>query len=113
MEKNQAQTMAMLCHLLALAGFVIPLGNLLGPLILWQIKKGEDPLIDENGKEAVNFQISMTIYMAVAFLLVFIVIGIPLLFALGIANLVLVIIASIKTNNGEKFVYPLAIRLIK
>ena len=105
-SEKQARTWAMACHLSALVG-------ILGPLIVWLIKKDENKLIDENGKEALNFQISIMIYFAGAFLLTFILIGIPLMFALGIANLVLIVTAAVKVSNGESYKYPMAIRLIK
>jgi len=111
---KQARTWAMFCHLSALSMFIgIPFGNIVGPLVIWLIKKDEMPLVDENGKESLNFQIAMTIYSLVAFLLCFVVIGFLLLFPLLIANLVFVIMAGIKTSNGEKYAYPLSIRFIK
>jgi len=113
-DQKQERMWGMLCHLTALVAFIgIPFGNILGPLVIWLLKRNEIPLVDEQGKEALNFQISMTIYAIVAGLLIFIVIGIPLLIGLAIANLVLVIIASMKVNNGEKYQYPVTIRLIK
>lgn len=71
------------------------------------------PLVEDQGKESLNFQISMTIYFIVAWILVFILIGFVLLAALVIFDMVMVIIASVKANNGEKFRYPLCIRFIK
>ncbi len=102
----------MFCHLSALAGYIIPLGFILGPVVIWSIKKMEYPFVDDQGKEAINFQISMFIYMIASAILIIIVVGILLLIALGIFQLVMVIIASIKTNNGETFRYPLTIRFI-
>jgi len=110
---SQARTWDMLCHLSALAGYVIPFGNVIGPVIIWQIKKTEFPSVDEHGKEAVNFQISVLIYTFVSILLTFLLIGIPLLVATVIGNLVLIAIATIKANNGEAYRYPLTIRFIK
>jgi uncharacterized Tic20 family protein len=110
---SQARTWDMLCHLSALAGYLIPFGNVIGPVIIWQIKKNEYPSVDAHGKEAVNFQISVLIYTFVSILLTFVLIGIPLLVASVIGNLVLIVIASIKANNGETFRYPLTIRFIK
>jgi hypothetical protein len=110
---SQAWTWDMLCHLSALAGYVIPFGNIIGPVLVWQIKKTEFPSVDVHGKEAVNFQISVLIYTFVSILLTFVLIGIPLLVATVIGNLVLIVIASIKANNGETFRYPLTIRFIK
>jgi len=88
-------------------------GFLLGPLVVWLVKREEDPFIDEHGKEAVNFQITMLIAFLVAGVLIFVLIGILLLPLLAIANVVLVIIAGMKASNGEHFRYPMTIRLIK
>ena len=104
---------AMLCHLSMFAGFVVPFGNIIGPLIIWMIKKDEYPLVDDQGKEVINFQISMTIYLMVSIFLVFIVIGIPILIALVIFDVVITVIAAIKANEGEHYRYPLSIRLLK
>lgn len=103
---------AMLCHLSALVGFVIPFGNIIAPLIIWVIKKDEYPLVADQGKEAVNFQISMTIYFIAAVILIFVAIGIALLPIIALFGLIMIVIASIKANEGEKYRYPLTIRLI-
>jgi hypothetical protein len=113
MEESQERTWGMLCHLSALAGFIIPFGNIIGPLLIWLIKKDESSFVDDQGKEALNFQISITIYCLIAAMLILIIIGIFLLIGLGILALVLIIVASVKTNSGEKFRYPLTIRLIQ
>lgn len=114
-EMNQAQerTWGMVAHLAALAGFIIPLGNIIGPLIVWLIKKDESSWVDEQGKESINFQISITIYCIVAALLIVIVVGIILLIGLAILDVVLIVIAAVKTNSGEKFRYPLSIKFIR
>jgi uncharacterized Tic20 family protein len=108
-----ATTFGMLCHLLALAGYVVPFGNLIGPFIVWMMKKDEDPFADACGRESLNFQISVLIYTVAAAILVLVFIGIPLLFAIGIFHLVCVIIASIKASEGTLYRYPLTLRFIK
>ena len=114
LDERQARMWGMFCHLAAFAGFVIPYaGNIIGPLVIWLIKKDESSFVNDQGKESLNFQISMTIYGIVAFLLCFVVIGIPILVALGIYWLIIVIVACVKANSGEKFRYPLCIRFIK
>ena len=112
---KDARMWAMLCHLAGLAGVVIPnfVLGIIAPLIIWQIKKEDDPFINENGKEAVNFQITISILWLICVPFVFIIIGIPLLMGVGIFDLICVIIAAIKTNNGEHYRYPLAFRFIK
>ncbi len=111
---KDARMWAMICHLAALAGLVVPVvGCIVGPLIVWQIKKEEFPFVDEQGKEAVNFQISMLIYGIVAGLLCFVCIGVVLLPAVAIFDIVFLLIAAVKANNGEHYRYPLTIRFIK
>jgi len=112
---NQEKTWATFCHLSALVNLIvwIPCANIIGPLVIWLLKKNELPLVDTEGKEALNFQISMTIYFIAAFVLSFVGIGLFLIVPLALTNLILVIIATIKVNNGEKYQYPITIRLIK
>lgn len=111
---KDARMWAMICHLAGLAGLVVPVvGCIIGPLIVWQIKKEEFPFVDEQGKEAVNFQISMLIYGIVAGLLCFVCVGVVLLPAVAIFDLVFLLIAAVKANNGEHYRYPLTIRFIK
>lgn len=109
----EARQWAMLCHFAAFLGLVIPFGNLLGPLIVWQIKKDLDPFVDAQGKEALNFQISVALAALLCFLLMVVVIGFPLLLLVSIAALVLTIIAGIKANEGQAYRYPFAWRLVK
>jgi len=106
---------AMFCHLAGLAGFAVPviLSGIIAPLIVWQIKKDDHPFIDKNGKEALNFQISVGIYALVCIPLCFVCVGMVLLPAVYIFNLVFLLIAGIKANNGESYRYPLCIRFIK
>jgi uncharacterized protein len=103
---------AMFCHLSAFAGFIIPFGNIIGPLVVWSIKRDRYPLVDDQGKEAINFQISMIIYYLTAFILVFVLIGIPLLIALFFFSLIITVVAAIKANEGVRYRYPLGIRFI-
>lgn len=110
---KDAKTFGMLCHLLAFAGFVIPLGNIIGPLVIWLMKKDEFPFVDDQGKESLNFQISLIIYALISGVLIIVVIGIFLLIAIGIFMIVMVIIATIRANEGQKYRYPLTIRLLK
>ena len=113
-ENRQANTWNMLCHLTALSFLIgVPFGHILGPLIIWLIKKDEFSSVDEHFKESLNFQISITIYAVIAGILTLIVIGIPMLIAIAIADVVLVIMATVKVNKGERYRYPCTIRLVK
>jgi uncharacterized Tic20 family protein len=118
--ESQARTWNMLCHLSALAGFIIPFGNILGPLLVWQIKKNEIPSVNVHGKAALNFQITVTLAafvgVVVAVILSFFCVGfllVPLVILIGLAGLVFAIIAGIKANNGEDYKYPFSFQIIK
>ena len=110
---GNVRTWCVICHLSALAGFVIPgAGHILGPLIVWLVKRGESAEIDAHGKEALNFQISMLIYNVVAGILCLLVIGFALLAVLHVLNVVFVIIAALRASEGQMYRYPLTLRLI-
>ena len=111
--KPEERSLGLACHLLALAGLVVPFGNILGPLIMWLVQKDESAFVDDQGKEALNFNITISIAGFIAFLLMFVVIGGLLLPIIGIFWLVMTIIAAVKANGGERYRYPLTIRLIK
>ncbi|MCF5802395.1 DUF4870 domain-containing protein [Pseudomonas tremae] len=110
---QSARQWAMFCHLAAFAGLMFPFGNLLGPLIIWQLKKDSDPFIDAQGKEALNFQITVAIAATISMLLVLLVIGFALLTLVGVGASVLAIIAGVKANDGVDYRYPFTWRLIK
>ena len=119
-NKN-ARLWAMWCHLGGLAGLlpIVPaLGSIIAPLIIWQIKKEEHPFVNEQGKEAVNFQISMILYALVGSLACLVtcigIVLIPVVIAVvGVTDLIFLLIAAIKANSGEHYRYPLTIRFIK
>lgn len=104
---------AMFTHLSAFTFYFTAIGGVVGPLVMWMIKKEEYPFVDEQGKEALNFQISIVIYAVVSAVLTLILIGIVLLIAVGILNIVCIILAAVKAQNGEHYQYPLSIRFIK
>lgn len=114
---KDAKQWGMFCHLAGLAGYLplipYPIGNILGALILWLIKKDEFNFVDDQGKEALNFQITISICLLICIPLCFIVIGLILLPALFIFNIVMIIIASIEANKGNTYRYPFCIRLVK
>lgn len=118
MEENRVLTeternWAMLCHLSAFAGFFFPFGAIIGPLICWLTRKDESAWIYVNGKNALNFQLSMLLYIFLAIPLIFIILGIPIMMMLFILKIVCIIIASVKASKGELFKYPLAIPFIQ
>ena len=111
---TNVRTWNALCHASALLGvFVHFPGHLLGPLIVWLVKRDESPEIDAHGKEALNFQISMLIYNAIAAVFCLVLIGFVFLAVLWILNAILCIIAAIKASDGEFYRYPMTIRFIQ
>jgi len=110
---KEDRTWAMLCHLSAMAGFIMPFGSILGPLIVWLIKKDDMPIVDVHGKKALNFQLTIVIAYLVSLVLAFVVVGLVLLPIIAIFSFVTVIIASIKANEGKAYNYPLSLNFIK
>ena len=111
---KDARMWAMICHLSGLAGIILPAsGNIVAPLIIWQIMKDNNPFIDEQGKEAVNFQISMSMYLIASIILCFLCVGAFLVVATIIVFFVFTLIAAVKANNGYHYRYPLTMRFIK
>jgi uncharacterized Tic20 family protein len=108
-EKNWA----MFCHLSGLSGAIIPFGNIVGPLIIWTIKRDEMPFVNDQGMEALNFQISVTIYLFASLILLLIVVGFFLLIAVGFFGTIFAIIAAVKAADGVNYRYPLTIRFVK
>jgi len=110
---KEERTWGMLCHLVVFTGYLIPLAWIIGPLIVWMIKRDEMPFVDDQGKESLNFQITIMLAMIASALLMFILVGFVLIFVVVIFQFIVVIIASIKANEGVYYRYPLSIRFIK
>jgi uncharacterized Tic20 family protein len=143
MLTKKDQNNAFLIHISALAGYFFPLGGVLAPLILWQVKKEESNYLDEQGKAAVNFNLSFFLYsflLGLTFIPFFIsgffnmfshidqmhdnfhfnfpgmfglIGGISIIGILSLIRFTLIILAAIKANNGEQFKYPITIKFIK
>ncbi|SEB36000.1 hypothetical protein SAMN04489761_0112 [Tenacibaculum sp. MAR_2009_124] len=142
MQNNNENTNAFLIHISSFAGYLFPLGSIITPLIIWQTLKEKSPYLDQQGKEAVNFNISFSLYIFVLgasfFSFLFgnifdIFNGVDIDFGghhsynglfgiLGVASLVsivtlikiaLIILAAMKANNGEIYKYPFTIKFIK
>jgi uncharacterized Tic20 family protein len=111
---SEQRTWAMICHLSAFAFPVCPpVGHLLGPLLVWLLKRDEFPLVDDQGRESLNFQITMTIFYFAGLLLLLTGIGFPLLVALMAFDIVATIIAAARASQGVRFRYLFAIRFLK
>ena len=116
---------AMFAHLSALLGGILTsgwagsIGCFIGPLIIWLVKKDTMPFVNDQAKEALNFNITVAIVFFALFLLALLTLGIglvislPLWIIIGIAWLVLTIIAAIKANEGVAYRYPFTLRLVK
>ncbi|WP_298634347.1 DUF4870 domain-containing protein [uncultured Umboniibacter sp.] len=113
---EQERSVGALAHLLTLTGFIIPLGGLIAPLIVYLVKKDESSFVAAQALEAINFQITLFIATLICIALVFTLIGIPFavlgLLTLVIADVVLVIIAAVKVSDGKEFRYPYCIRIL-
>ena len=110
---KEERTWAMITHLSAFAGHIFPFAHIIAPLVVWLIKKDESAFVNEQGKEAINAQISFTIYFAISVALCLLFVGIFMLIALYIANFILVIVAAVSANDGKRYRYPLCLRLIR
>jgi uncharacterized Tic20 family protein len=104
---KESTNLALLCHLLGL------LTSFIGPLILWLVKKDEDPFIEHHGREALNFQITLLIASIVGGILTMICIGFILLFAVWAVDIIFSIIACVAASKGQMYKYPVTLRLIK
>jgi uncharacterized Tic20 family protein len=113
LEPNpEARTFGMLCHLAALSAYFTGVGIILGPLIVWLVKKDQHPFVNDQGKEALNFNLSFFIYQAICFALCFVFIGFILWPIVHLVWLVLLIVASIQANSGKRYRYPMILRLV-
>ena len=118
MDEKEERKWAMVCHLSALSGFVIPFGNVIGPLVVWSWKKNGSEFVDEHGKTALNFQMTLTIFIFGSLLIsisnrFLLMILLPVIAILSIYNLIMIIISGVKANNGEYAEIPLSARIFK
>lgn len=101
---------AMILHLSQFAGYAAPLAGWIVPIIMWQMKKDEWPEIDAHGKNVANWLISQILYILISIPLVFVIIGIPMLIAIGVMGVAFPIIGGLKANRGEEWRYPCTIK---
>lgn len=119
-DDNQ-NNLAVGCHLLGFLGVVVPIfGNILAPLVLWLLKRDGNPFVDEQGKEATNFQISFTLWYLIGgaligllwwTVIVPVLVGIMML-VLAVIWVVTMIIAAVRASNGRGYRYPFTLRII-
>jgi uncharacterized protein len=108
-EKNWG----MFCHVAVFAGCIVPLGNIVGPLVIWLMKKDQYGFVDYNARQAMNFQITFFIAMLGGLLLSFVLIGILMMIGFGIFALVATIKAIMASSRGEYYSYPCSIQFIR
>lgn len=112
-ESASVRQWAMIIHLSQLAGYLVPVAGFVAPIVVWQVKKDEYPELDKHGREVANWLISFVIYFCAAMPLVLLLIGLPLIWALGVIGMIYPIIGGIKANQGEFWHYPGAIQFFK
>lgn len=112
-EEIKARQWGMFIHLSILAGYIIPVAGFIVPIVMWQMKKYEHPLIDAHGKSVANWLLSFLLYATIAWVLVLILIGILALWLLGVLNVIFAIVGALKANNGEVWAYPFTIRFFR
>lgn len=113
LQTPEQKQMGLFLHLSQLANLLIPPVGIVAPILIWQMNKDKIPALDAHGKMVTNWLISSFIYGVVSVILVFFIVGIFLLIALGILGIVFPIIGGIKANNGELWEYPLTIKFLK
>lgn len=106
------ETFGMLLHLAAFLNFVVPFAGLVLQIVMWATNKKDSAVIDAHGKHALNWFISLFIYIIISAVLCFVLIGIPMLLTLAVLDLVFPIMAAVKANNGTVWRYPLSIRFL-
>ena len=104
---------AVAAHLSTFAGLVVPFGSIIGPLAVWLTRRDRDPFVDDAGREALNFGISIAIYGLVALAAALMLVGIPLLVVGVVAWVVLGSLAAVKASEGQAYRYPLTMRLVR
>jgi uncharacterized Tic20 family protein len=107
------RTWGMAAHLAALGGFILPCGNILGPLVVWLVKREHSAFVAAHAKEAMNFNITVALGALLCLLLLQLSLGVLFGAALAIYWLIMTIVAALKANEGEAYRYPFALRLLK
>ena len=111
---SEERTWAMIAHLCPLLGYAVPIPffNIAAPGIVWFLKRETMPFVDDQAKEALNFQITMFLAAIVCIVLIFVVIGIFLSIALAIYSLIMMVLAAKAAQDGKAFRYPYCLRLV-
>jgi uncharacterized Tic20 family protein len=106
------RTWGMLAHLSALAGMIVPFGNVIAPFLIWRTRRDESVFVADHAKEALNFNLSVLIGVAACYILTWLLVGLLLLAVLGVTWFVLTLRAAIRASEGHIYRYPFALRLV-
>jgi uncharacterized Tic20 family protein len=110
---KQAKDMGLLIHAASFAGYVFPLGSVLGPLIVWLMKRDEFEFANQCGKNCLNFKLSLMIYALISAILILVGVGVLLLAGLALLDIICTIMAIVKASDGIAYQYPLSIKFLK
>ena len=110
MEMNQ---FCLLMHLSQFASYIVPAAGLVLPIVMWSTNKDKSEIIDQHGKNILNWMISSVIYIVISMILMLVLIGFVTIFAVLICTIVFSVIGAIKANDGQVYKYPLTITFIK
>ncbi|MDD8060527.1 MULTISPECIES: DUF4870 domain-containing protein [Shewanella] len=110
---KQAKDMGLLIHAASFAGYTFPFGSVLGPLIVWLMKRDEYEFANQCGKNCLNFKLSLMIYAMISAVLILVGVGVLLLAALALLDIICTIIAIVKASDGIAYQYPLSIKFLK
>ena len=111
-ENKEERNWAMLAHLSALLTYATVIGGMIAPLVIWLIRKDQGGFAAEQAKESLNFQITVFLIAIPCWILCLLLIGFLLLWILGLINLILIIVAAVKTSHGVAYRYPFNLRLV-
>lgn len=104
---------AMFTHLAGFVGYVVPFGSLIGPIVVWSMKKDSMPLVDTHGKRAINFHLTLAILLLISIPLIFVVIGIFMLFAVLAIQFIFTLLATIAVSQRKDYTYPFSFKFLK
>ncbi len=111
-ETKQERIWCTLCHLSALAGYLLPFGHVLLPLLIWVTKRAKVRGVDDAGMESLNFQLTVSLFGLIGIMLSAVFIGLVLLFALVVLHVSMTLVACLRAQRGERVRYPVNIRII-
>jgi uncharacterized Tic20 family protein len=104
---------AMLCHVSAMLMYVTAIGGLVAPFVIWLLKREEMPFVADQGKETINFQITILLALAASVVLMLVVVGFVVFWALLAFHFIVTLVAAVKVTEGVAYRYPFCWRVLK